>query len=754
MIILPLLYIIFFLSGAAGLMYQIVWTRMLLLVFGSTTHSVVAVVSAFMAGLALGSYSAPRLITRTRSLLQTYGLLELTIGVSALFTPLLFIVIQNVYSFSFSFIQSPAILLGMKFIFTFCVLLPVTSAMGATLPVMVAYLTKKTATQPARIVSLLYAVNTCGAFLGVLATGYVFIELFGLTHTIFLASLLNISLAVIVFLWNKKERRQKIVVTTLPTYTTPKNYPTHPYVHGKIVLALAIFGISGFIAMAYEIAWTRLLTPFTGTYIYAFSLILSFILLGIAIGSFLARVFLRSRSVFLLLGLSQLGIGLGAIGSVLVVSSLFRFSILTTEILVLVPATICMGLMLPLIARLAKEQDIGRFVGTSYAINTIGSMIGPIVCAFTFLPTLGTTRTIIYLAAVNLIFSCLFLILESKRVKLFLRIVSLVPAVGAIMFVFWLSLQGNRFLIDRTLAAYMDRFASGEYTYLYKEDETAAVLGYKNLTGSDYGLLVDGVGMSVLVDETKLMAHLPLLLHPHPKDALVVAFGMGTTFRSALTHNVNVDAVELVPSVPDAFPIFFHDAALVQSNPKGHVIINDGRNYIRMTNKMYDVITIDPPPPVNSAGTTVLYSREFYQQSLNKINNGGIVSQWFFYGTRVDDFQMLIKSFVEVFPYVAVFTSPRGIGIYALGSDKPIIVDKKHIAEVLQRTPAIMKDLNEWGYWNADNLVSLYAGDKEVLKKFAGNALPVTDDHPRTEYFLLRQRSTSSDIARNETLFR
>lgn len=727
---------------------------MLLLIFGSTTHSVVAVVSAFMAGLAIGSYSAPKVFKRHTHLLRLYGLLELGIGMSALLTLFLFPVVSHVYTFIYQVGVGPQLLLVSKFILTFVVLLPATTFMGATLPLLVAVVTGGLRRVPSRTVSILYAVNTLGAFVGVLVTGFVLIETLGLMKTLILAASINILIGFCIFLfqrWKLLHKNTKVIRDDSLSDSTQNI--TVSYTSDRVKLALFIFTFSGMLSMAYEIAWMRQLTPITGTYIYAFSFILALILLGIAIGSFIARFADRIARPLTLMSMCQLGIGLGAFGSVVASSSLVNFSTLSTQLLVLLPATISMGIVFPIITNLAKYQDMSQFVGTSYALNTIGSMVGPFLAAFLLLPKLGATNTILFLSVINLLFAILLAYREQQQRYRTVQSSIMILSASIIVVIAMLASGRNGLLREKSLALHLAKFAKGGYAYFYKEDETAAVLGYKNSTGSDYGLLVDGVGMSVLVDETKLMAHLPLLLHPNPKDILVIAFGMGTTFRSALTHNVNVDAVELVPSVPDAFPIFFSDAALVRSNPKGHVIINDGRNYIRMTNKMYDVITIDPPPPVNSAGTTVLYSREFYEQSLRKLNNGGIVFQWFFYGTRVDDFQMLIKSFINVFPYVAVFKSPRGIGIYALGSNKPIVVDKDHFAEVLQKTPAVMKDLNEWGYWNADNLVSLYAGDKEVLKKFAGNANPVTDDHPRTEYFFLRHKSIFSDIARNEGLF-
>lgn len=301
----------------------------------------------------------------------------------------------------------------------------------------------------------------------------------------------------------------------------------------------------------------------------------------------------------------------------------------------------------------------------------------------------------------------------------------------------------------------MDRFKkSGNFTYQYVEDEAANTLAYKSADGKDYGLLVDGQGMSVMVDETKLMAHLPLLVHPNPKNMLVICFGMGTTFRSALSYGIQVDAVELVPSVPKTFPVFFKDAQEVLANPNGRIFINDGRNFVRLTKNTYDVIQVDPPPPVNSAGTTVLYSKEFYEDGKKILTDNGLFIQWLFYGTRNDDFQMLVRSFIDVFPYVSVFSSPRQIGLYLIGSKNPIPpMDTRHVAKKLQNKK-VFDDLNEWGAWDATNLPTLFMGNRTLLEKYSQGAKPVTDNNPRTEYFLLRHNSAKFPIAQNSEIMK
>ena len=727
---------ILFFSGAAALTYEIIWTRLLLLVFGSTTHSVVAVLAAFMAGLAIGSYGFGKRADHSKNLLRLFATLEILTGIAALISILAIGFIQQVYTGIYHLIPSADVLFISKWVLTFAVLLPATIMMGGTLPVLVAYFSKNQETMDST--GRLYFVNTVGGVVGTLTTGFILIEVLGLTVSVVSLGSLQVLLGLIV-LWlygssnpiENQPIQEKISQSTIQ------------YSGWKIQTAIIAFGISGLTAMAYEVAWTRLLTPTTGSYIYAFSLILTLVLIGIATGSALTlRLFEKSKAVLLTLGLTQLGMSLGATFSLFANSHAIELNQLWTVLLTILPAAICMGMTFPIVAKLPHAAiQRGQFIGTAYAWNTVGSLAGPIVAGFVLLAHFGTIHTILILAFINGAAGIALFALEESGGRQPARIAAIGIAVLAILVI--AGLYQSDALLSRSLARNVEKFRAQGYAFSYKEDETAAVLAFKNKSGTDSGLLVDGVGMTGLGDETKLMAHIPLLVHPDPKDMLVIAFGMGTTYRSALSYGINVDAVELVPSVPAMLPVFFSDADDVLQNSRGHIIINDGRNYVRLTEKRYDVIGVDPPPPVNAAGTTVLYSREFYEQGKKALRPGGLFTQWLFYGSRHDDFQMLVKSYIEVFPYVEVFRSPNNIGVYLVGSERPI----NHMgAWVTSRlaTPSVNKDINEWSQWKPSVLQDLYLGDRELLVHYSRGAIGVSDDHPRTEYFLLRQLLTSA----------
>ncbi len=238
---------------------------------------------------------------------------------------------------------------------------------------------------------------------------------------------------------------------------------------------------------------------------------------------------------------------------------------------------------------------------------------------------------------------------------------------------------------------------------------------------------------------------LPASVHPHPQDVLIIAFGMGTTFKTAVNLGLDVTTVELVPSVPKLMDYFHSDAKQILSNPKAKVVINDGRNYVFVTKDTYDLVVIDPPPPVNSAGTTVLYSTEFYKDIEKILRPNGLVTQWIYFSSRREDIQMIMKSFLDVYPYILVFNSPKKIGVYLIGSKQPITFGKEKFLKQFQN-PAILKDLDqgERVKFTAEDIANLYLGDEKIIRNFTGPIFPVTDNFPRTEYFILRRLFHSS----------
>ena len=724
------IYGLFFLSGLAGLIYEIIWGRWLVLIFGSTTNSLTATISAFLGGLAIGSFAAGGIVDRLKpkTLLRGYSWLEAGVGVTALFSPWLFSVIRQIY-FGLSDGSSVTTeLLVIKFALTALVILVPTTLMGATLPFLVRFLQMQIKL-PDVTLSRLYAVNTLGGMAGVLAAGFVLFELAGLGGALAAAAGLNILVAVLAGRIKISEAENERAVPAVRLKISP-----------ELVLGVAGFGVSGFVAIGYQILWTRVLTPGMGTMVYAFSSILAFYLLGLGLGAWVYPVCRRwvGRGVGGF-GLLQLGIGAAALIPVLIMHKTVMPANLEL-VMRLLPATLLFGLTFPAVMSVIDQPGAtGRVIGWAYLGNTAGAILGGFAASFVLIPRVGSSAGIVGLAVVNFVLAWLFAAWEKKRWgKL-----PVLAAAGALFLVgiYLVTYKRARLLPFKTDWPILEAGVQG-VAHRFLEDEAATVFAKGKREKEEPQLVIDGVATTHRVGLTKYMAHLPILMHPRPGRVLVVALGMGNTYRSSLKHGIETDAVELVPSVPKMADLFHQEN--ITSYEKGRIIINDGRNYAFLTRKKYDIVITDPPPPFNTAGSTVLHSVEYYRDLRRILNKGGIVNQWIYaYGARADDISMAIRTFLEVFPQVlAVQKADSPGGIFLMGSDRPL--ERNKVYGIL-KNKIVFEDLLEVAdreYVSTELEPMEIIGDRESLMNQLGEFPLITDTHPRTEYFLIRHRTT------------
>jgi spermidine synthase len=256
--------------------------------------------------------------------------------------------------------------------------------------------------------------------------------------------------------------------------------------------------------------------------------------------------------------------------------------------------------------------------------------------------------------------------------------------------------------------------------------------------------------MTILLPVTKLMAHLPLALVNDPHDILVICFGMGTTARSASRHEgIQVHVVELVGAVLRCFDCFHADAHEVLAQSNVHTAVDDGRNYLLMHPQEYDVITIDPPPPLHSAGAVNLYTREFFQLCRDRLRPGGVLAMWI-PPDSLSEVKMITRSFLDVFEHVNGWAGPPPLsGILLLGSGRPL----QHVREKVRQMyelPAVAADLREWGpeLDHPEKVLQLYLADKRELSRFVAGVPLITDDSPYTEFPLWRARQAGGEYSR------
>ncbi len=737
---------IFVLSGAAALIDEIVWSRQLVLVFGNTTQAVSAILTGFFGGMAIGSVAGGRIADRIRSPLRMYGILELALVVVVLLTPISFGLIGELYRGIYPALEaSPQALSLVRVALAVLALAPATVMMGATLPTLTRHLVRGAELSSA--FSRLYAANTIGAIVGTALAGFVLIELLGLSGALAVGAGCS-AIAGLTALWLARGGSSAVPVP-VSVMPDPARRDAAPARRAPR-LALAVAFISGLTSLGYQVTWTRLLASGTGNTTYVFTTILATFLIGLAVG---AVVFARMRSrigdpIRLLAGSQIAAAGLALAGLVLILVAPQTptpnqaletlVTLLGASMLVVLPVTVMLGIAFPASSALLSDDPAraGAGSGGLLGVNTVGAIVGSLVIPFVLIPLLGSPLLVAVLAATN---AALGIVLAWRLVPGGTgRGMALVGAVVAVTI-------GVAALRPGALPQPSEAWIAsvGGRLFASTEDEIASVQAGQ--VHSTPELWVAGTSMTLLTVDAKLMPILPLIARPASKDALVVAFGMGTAFRGALIAGLRTDAVELVPSVPAMFGYYYADAAAVLADPAGRVIVTDGRNHLELTDRRFDIIVTDPPPPIESSGAAVISSLEYYEAGRDHLTDAGIMMQWVPYGGPAPDFLDHIRTFASIFPEVLLVKGAGGYGVYMLGSSAPIALDEADIRAVLSR-PGVLEDISSAydspaasieGWVGVIALQTWLAG--EAVRVAAGPGPLITDDRPRPEYFLLRR---------------
>ena len=714
------LFLLFLVSGFCGLLYQVVWMRMAFASFGVITPVLSVVISVFMFGLFVGSWAAGRWVERLTgrfriSAIYFYAAAELVIALGAWAVPRLFAAGEAALltageSHSAAFLGWSALIIAGA-IFPWCVL------MGTTFPLMTAFVKELDHSNHTSF-SFLYLANVIGAMLGTSLTAVVLVELLGFRQTLLVAAACNILIGLASVCLGLKKGTGPIAgaaATSAPS-ATARNMDLSPF---AARLVLAVLFITGFTSMAMEVVWTRAFTTVLQTQVYSFAVLLFVYLLATWIGSLVYRRHLAHGGA---LSTAQL-VALIAVTSLLpLVMNDPRFHLRWYGALASVfPFCALLGYLTP---KLIDEYSQGRpdRVGSSYAVNVSGCILGPLAASYLLLPAMSLKAVLLVLVAPYLA----LLMLYVARGELTGRQIASLPAA--------LGLLAASIGWTRT---YEDRWRDSAASAIIRRDHTATVISYGE--GMKKELLVNGIYITYITSLTKVMAHLPLAhFEGRPRSALVICFGMGTTWRSLLSWPIEATAVELVPSVKEAFPYYFDDASSLLAKPNGRIVVDDGRRFLHRTSEKFDVITLDPPPPVEAAGSSLLYSDEFYDAIKLRLNENGILQQWF-PGVEGDTLKAVTRSLLRSFPHVRMFASYDDVGTHFLASRQPIA----HLTaeELADRIPPHARaDLVEWREnKDATDFLRLILSKERDPQSFAGDGgARITDDRPFNEYYLLR----------------
>ena len=763
----PIVWLIFIFSGASGLIYQVIWMRQLTLIFGSTVFATSTVLTAFMAGLALGSYYFGRKIDESdQSPLRMYALLEAGIGAFCLVWPLILSVLGGLYVLIHRNVTSEFYTLSLiRFVLTVAVILIPSTLMGGTLPVLTRFFVKRLE-QLGTNIGVLYALNTFGAVIGTVAAGFFLLEAFGIRWTLGIGIAINFAVAAIALVLTQRASgtedisSQQSAVSSQPEDLVAESRTQLPHTDNQQPttnnhLVLWAIGVSGFCALAYEVLWTRIMVFFLGSTTYAFATMLAAFLFGIALGSVVfARWVDRMQQPITVFGIVQLGIGLFALilmpafeelyGMTRAFQSTFgssRFWAFFSCFLVMCLPTFLMGASFPLVTKIytGSERRLGRSIGNVYAVNTVGSILGAFCAGFILIPLLGIRPSIVLMVALNTGIGCLLVLKSGQQTETggaLLQGISIgMPILNAgLAVILLLTLNQPLFL----KSAIFKTQRPGDTLVDYNEEVDATVTTLKDDEGV-YRLYVD---TNQAADASRwdspshrVIAHLPLLLHPRPKRALVVGFGMGLTSYSITQHGVRVDAIELSKGVISAAQKHFtHVNGNVFESPLFDYKINDGRNHILMTKTKYDMISTGIIHPLVSAGSSNIYTADFYRLCRRILSEDGIMCQWVpLHRLPETHYKMIVRTFIEVFPHTTLWYKYTPDFVILIGTQEPLRIDYKNFiarAQIASISEGLAAD-----DLDGMSLLDSFMMGPETVRKYVGVGPVHTDNRPRLEFF-------------------
>jgi spermidine synthase len=760
------IFLCFFLSGAAGLIDQVVWSKALGLIFGHTAYAVATVLAVFMAGLASGSAWIGARSERWNRPFMAYGWMELGVAATAAISLAGLAGVRAAYVAAYPYAAANgSALLALRFIGAAIVLFVPTFLMGGTLPVLVRGLTRNAAELGARV-SRLYWVNTAGAVVGTFAAGFFFLPAFGLRRTLAIAVALNLVAGTLALALARREPAAQPRDLSGDTAGLPESASTPERMQPGRLLLIS-FAVVGATAMAYEISWTRLLATQLGSSTYAFTLMLGTFLTGIVLGSALFERWSRRRAPGLsTFAVTQTLTALAALGFLAFFSHLievlppilrathesFRGLVLAqfaTCALAMLPTAIVFGFNFPAVAvliagpRQAADSSAGEAVGRAYAWNTLGAIAGAIAAGFWLLPHLGSFHLLAATAAVNLLLAVVLSFASAQQLP-----AKVLGAAGNLLLIVAAGTIGfSNSFYDPAVASYNTVL----YWNLYDRPLTLR----ENAHLVDVVYFRDGLNATISVARTEdyialrtngkvdasnhdvttqlLLGHLGALARP-PRRVLLVGFGSGMT-ASALAgypELERLDVVEIEPAVVAAAPLLAQLNRDVLRDPRVHVTLDDARNFLFTSRERYDLIVSEPSNPW-IAGVATLFTREFYQAVRGRLAPGGVFVQWMqAYSLYPEDLRMVLATFLSEFQGATLWHGDApDLILMAPGPPANEILQR---AQALNAQPRLHEDFVQLGMEEPAGIFGFYLLDEAGLRRFSAGAPLNTDDRTLLEY--------------------
>lgn len=759
-------------SGAAALTYEVVWNRELVLVFGSMTYATAAIFAGFLGGMALGAALLAQRGPRLRQPLRAYVLVEVVIAAYALLLPTLLDMLVPLYGMLWENLgTSPAALLSGPLVLGALLLLAPTAAMGATLPLLGEALERAGYTG-SPYGGRLYGFNTIGAVAGALGAGFLLLPRLGMGGTTGIAVGLNLAAALLALAGARasgRGRREGGVegspVHAVPSAPTPLRGARRP---APILLGIVVV-LSSIAALGYEVVWTRILVLIVGSSTYAFSLTAGVYIAGLALGAlWLSGRVGRLRAPAQVLAHLLTGVGLAALSGLYLIGRLPEFFLVgfgwlgpgpglwalgaVLASMLMLPVTFLLGAVFPVAVHLAggRAGRLGSPVGRVYAWMALGNVAGVLVAASVLVPALGLQSSVVALGALSLGAGALALWLEPLGLGTRVATLSIAGLGGAGILGFgprwdpvvmtsgvykdapiYLQLSGSAEGFRRILDAYRP--------VVYREgvQSVVSVVERPTLGRQPYlALAVDGkVDASSGGDMATqiLSGHLPLVLHPDPRDVLVIGLASGVTVGSVQRHPVDrILVVEIEPAMLEAakaFAAFNHRA---MEDPRARLLFDDGRHFLALTRRRFDVIISEPSNPWMS-GPARLFTREFFRLARARLAPQGVMAQWVpLYGLSPDLLKVVLRTFGEVFPYTLAFRVSQG-DLLLVGGLEPLRLVLPQVAGAYAR-PGVAADLARIGIGSPFALVATFVAGEQELRDLAGEGPLNTDRNGLIEF--------------------
>jgi spermidine synthase len=781
-----LIALCFILSGATGLIYEVLWARMLGLVFGATTFAISAVLAAFMGGLALGSAWAGKLAARIKRPLKAYGVIEIVIALYALAVPVLFRLVDYLYAFIWEQFRPGFYGFNLwRFLLSCLVLLIPTTLMGATLPILSAALLRSPNHKPTAVTRL-YTCNLIGAILGTLAAGFLLLPSLGVQWTIYTAAAINLAVGLAAIIIDRRDERAAQHVEALETDTPPqatsdKEIERDERAHlpelkidGGAKFWLACAAVSGFVTISTQVAWTRVLTMVIGSSTYAFSIVVALFLLGLTLGAYIVSSKRVTRDLrrsimnvevatalllFISIWITNKSPGiLLELGSRLEINSwlgLLALQVMVAALLILVPA-ILMGMVMPLVLVWASNtggQSV-RLVGRSYAINTLGAIMGAFLTGFVLIPKMSTRETILFAASLCIILAGVAYKPSRPNVDVALRRSLAAGIAGALILVLFIA-RPRLNLDDLSKGAYdllVRLRANPQYSLgqtearqylpgvsnrllMYAEGPTATVTvredwGVRSMAINGRTNASDKDDMPTQV----ILGQLPILVAPRMENGLIVGYGSGVSVGSMLQSEIrSLECVELEPTAVEAGRFFDHVNNRPLEDSRLRMIIDDARTYLRVNPTLYDMIVSEPSHPW-VPGVANLFTQEFFELGRSRLKADGVFVQWVqIYQLSTDSLRSVLATYRSVFPHVLMFRvqgATKGKDLILVGSRQPLTLSR--IGERMQDT-RVSKELARINIHSPADLDAWFVCDETQLGPAVDGAPINTDDNMRIE---------------------